>query len=153
MVDVWCLVFGLAFGLLSLGVSVLQSRSGLERRRGYTTHPHHSLMAGLRGYLKEAAAGVLFVTLAVTILEMDVFYRDQGSSTNNFRRLPHSGDIMINPAARLPNEGRLRKNGGKCRCAEVRPGIIGFGFHPTSTTVHLAERNCSLVSGVTEHNS
>lgn len=79
-------------------------------------------MAGFRTCLNAAAVGMVVLTVAVTVLEMEVFYSD-GTRPE---RLQRSQDIMINPAARLPNEGRLRrKNGGKSRCAGVR-GQAGF---------------------------
>lgn len=83
-------------------------------------------MAGFRRYVKSAATVLLFVTVAVTLLEMEVFYSHGDGNTGV--RLQDREDIMINPATRLPNEGRIkRKNGGKSRCAGVR-GQAGLGF-------------------------
>lgn len=74
-------------------------------------------MAGFRRWLKVAAACMVVAIVAVMVLEMEVFYSYGGSSGTRVR-LQRSDDIMINPAARLPNQGRLkRKNGGKSRCA------------------------------------
>lgn len=92
-------------------------------------------MAGFGRCFKAAAAGILVVTVAVTVVEMEIFYSYGGNggygNGGTRARLQRSDDIMINPAARLPNEGRLKKkkNGGKSSLA--MPGVrgqAGFGL-------------------------
>lgn len=82
------------------------------------------LMAGFRRWLKAAAAVMMVAIVAVMVLEMEVFYSYGSSGTR--LRLQRSDDIMINPAARLPNEGRLKKkkNGGKSRCARNKQTLV-----------------------------
>lgn len=94
------------------------SREAGEQQQRGNARTCGGLMVGFRRCLKAAAAGMLVVTVAVTVLEMEVFYSLRGGNNGTGVRLQRSADIMINPAARLPNEGRLkRENGGKSRCA------------------------------------
>eukprot|EP00752_Nemacystus_decipiens_P001812 g1750.t1 len=71
------------------------------------------------------------------VLEMEVLYSYGGSARS---RLQRSDDIMINPAARLPNEGRLKRKNGEI-LPELRNDVGTRSIHNGS---HQRERQLWL---------
>lgn len=62
--------------------------------------------------LKVAAAFMVLATAVVIVIEMEIFCDPSVGGSGSSPRMQHRDDIMINPFAQMPNEGRVRKKDG-----------------------------------------
>eukprot|EP00903_Cladosiphon_okamuranus_P005409 g5397.t1 len=98
-------------------------------------------MAGFGRCFKVVTAGIV-VAVAVTMVEMEIFYSvgGVGDGGNTHTRLQWSDGIMVNLAAHLPNEGRLKRKNG-----EILPALSNdVGTRSVHNGSHQRERQLWL---------